>query len=38
VIRTLIAYVSKNTFRPFAIYRIVFGVILVALYWNSRGF
>lgn len=38
VIRTLIAYVSKNTFRPFAWYRIVFGVILVALYWNSRGF
>lgn len=38
VIRTLIAYVSRNTFRPFAWYRIVFGVILVALYWNSRGF
>jgi undecaprenyl-diphosphatase len=37
VIRALIAYVSKNTFRPFAWYRIVFGVILVALYWN-RGF
>ena len=38
VIRTLIAYVSKNTFRPFAWYRIVFGIVLVALYWNSRGF
>lgn len=38
VIRTLIAYVSKNTFRPFAWYRIVFGVILVALYWNGRSF
>lgn len=38
VIRTLIAYVSRNTFRPFAWYRIVFGVLLVALYWNSRGF
>jgi undecaprenyl-diphosphatase len=38
VIRTLIAYVSKNTFRPFAWYRIVFGLVLVAVYWNSRGF
>lgn len=38
VIRTLIAYVSKNTFRPFAWYRIVFGIVLVAVYWNSRGF
>ena len=38
VIRTLIAYVSRNTFRPFAWYRIVFGIVLVAVYWNSRGF
>lgn len=37
VIRTLIAYVSKNTFRPFAWYRIVFGLVLIAFYWNSRG-
>lgn len=38
VIRKLIAYVSKNTFRPFAWYRIVIGVVLVAWYWNSGGF
>jgi undecaprenyl-diphosphatase len=39
VIRTLIAYVSKNTFRPFAWYRIVFGIVLLALYyWTGQGF
>jgi undecaprenyl-diphosphatase len=38
VIRGLIAYVSRNTFRPFAWYRIVFGLILVALYWNRGSF
>ena len=37
VIRKLLAYVSSNTFRPFAWYRIIFGVILLALYWNNRG-
>jgi undecaprenyl pyrophosphate phosphatase UppP len=29
--------VSRNTFRPFAWYRIAFGIVLVALYWNHRG-
>lgn len=37
VIRALIAFVSKNTFAGFAWYRIVFGIILIAVYWNSRG-
>ena len=37
VIRKLLAYVSSNTFRPFAWYRIVFGIILLAVYWNQRG-
>jgi undecaprenyl-diphosphatase len=37
VIRKLLAYVSSNTFRPFAWYRIVFGIILLAVYWNQRS-
>ena len=37
VVRWLIAFVSKNTFTGFAWYRIIFGVILVAMYWNNRG-
>ena len=37
VIRALIAFVSKNTFAGFAWYRIVFGLVLVVLYWNSRS-
>jgi undecaprenyl-diphosphatase len=37
VVRALIGYVSRNTFRPFAWYRIAFGLALVALYWNHRG-
>jgi undecaprenyl-diphosphatase len=37
VIRALLAFVSKNTFRPFAWYRIVFGLVLVALLWNQGG-
>lgn len=36
VIRALIRFVSSNTFVPFAWYRIVFGAILLAVYWNSR--
>lgn len=36
VIRALIRYVSSNTFAPFAWYRIVFGIILIALYWNRQ--
>lgn len=35
VIRTLIAFVSSNTFRPFAWYRIVFGVALLVLYYTT---
>jgi undecaprenyl-diphosphatase len=34
VIRGLLAYVSRNSFIPFAWYRIVFGLILLFVYWN----
>ena len=37
VIRALIRFVASNSFRPFAWYRIVFGLILIALYWNRMG-
>jgi undecaprenyl-diphosphatase len=37
VIRGLLAYVSRRSFLPFAGYRIFFGVLILALYWN-RGF
>lgn len=37
VIRALLSYVSRNTFRPFALYRIAFGVVLLAVYWG-QGF
>ena len=35
VIRGLLAFVSSNSFAPFAWYRIVFGIILLAFYWNA---
>ena len=35
VIRALLAFVSHNTFRPFAWYRIALGVVLLAWYWNA---
>lgn len=35
VIRGLLAYVSSNSFTPFAWYRIVFGIILLVFYWNT---
>ncbi len=35
VIRRLLAFVSSNSFAPFAWYRIVFGIILLAVYWNA---
>lgn len=34
VIRALIAYVSSNTFRPFAWYRIALGGLMMILYWS----
>ena len=34
VIRGLIAYVSHRSFTPFAWYRIGFGVLILAVYWN----
>jgi len=36
VIRALIRFVSSNTFVPFAWYRIVFGCVLLAMYWTAR--
>lgn len=38
VIRWLLVYVSRHSFAPFAWYRIVFGAILLAIYWNASGF
>jgi undecaprenyl-diphosphatase len=35
VIRALIRFVSSNTFVPFAWYRIIFGGILLVVYWNA---
>jgi len=35
VIRGLLAYVSKNDFKPFAWYRIAIGIVLIAWYWNN---
>ncbi len=35
VIRALIRFVSSNTFVPFAWYRIIFGAILLVMYWNA---
>jgi undecaprenyl-diphosphatase len=37
VIRGLLAYVSKNDFKPFAWYRIALGIVLLAWYWNPAG-
>jgi len=34
VIKALLAYVSSNTFRPFAWYRIALGAILLVWYWS----
>jgi undecaprenyl-diphosphatase len=35
VIRGLLAFVAHRSFVPFAWYRIIFGVVLLAFYWNS---
>ena len=35
VIRALLAFVSKNTFVPFAWYRIALGLVLIGVYWES---
>ena len=37
VVRWLVRYVSNHSFVPFAWYRIAFGILIVALYWNARG-
>jgi undecaprenyl-diphosphatase len=38
VIRGLLAYVSRNSFVPFAWYRIFFGALILILYWNRGAF
>ena len=35
VIKALLAFVSNNTFRPFAWYRIALGALILILYWNA---
>ena len=35
VIRALIRFVSRHDFRGFAWYRIAFGLLILALYWNA---
>ncbi len=37
VVRWLVRYVSNHSFVPFAWWRIAFGVLIIALYWNARG-
>jgi len=38
VIRGLLSYVSRRSFVPFAWYRIFFGALILALYWNRVAF
>ncbi len=37
VVRGLVGFVSRRSFVPFAWYRIAFGILLIAVYWGSRG-
>ncbi len=37
VIRALLSFVSRNTFIPFAWYRVGFGILLLILYWQGIG-
>lgn len=37
VIRGLLTLVAHRSFLPFAWYRIIFGVVLLAIYWRSTG-
>jgi undecaprenyl-diphosphatase len=37
VIRWLLRFVAHNSFRGFAWYRIVFGILLLGLYWKTMG-
>jgi undecaprenyl-diphosphatase len=38
VIRGLLSYVSRKSFVPFAWYRILFGALILILYWNRSAF
>ena len=38
VIRSLLSYVSRRSFAPFAWYRIFFGALILILYWNCSTF
>ena len=34
VVKAFLGFVSKHSFVPFAVYRIVFGIVLLAIYWS----
>jgi undecaprenyl-diphosphatase len=38
VIRSLLSYVSRRSFVPFAWYRIFFGALIIIVYWNRGTF
>ena len=38
VIRSLLSYVARRSFVPFAWYRILFGALILILYWNRSTF
>jgi undecaprenyl-diphosphatase len=38
VIRGLLSYVSRRSFKPFAWYRILFGAVILIWYWNRSFF
>jgi len=38
VIRSLLSYVARRSFVPFAWYRIFIGAMILILYWNRSGF
>lgn len=38
VIRGLLSYVSRKSFKPFAWYRILFGALILSWYWNRSSF
>jgi undecaprenyl-diphosphatase len=37
VVKAFLGFVSRHSFRPFAWYRIVFGALLLMMYWNRSG-
>jgi undecaprenyl-diphosphatase len=37
VVKAFLGFVSRHSFKPFAWYRIVFGALLLLVYWNRAG-